>query len=105
MDREGVTLQIVSKCSWVGSRTHTRRFCTAATVTGASMDGSSKPVVLWRESEWRCEYQCGFGGRSRLEVYHHDQLATSEDTPSGEAARIRAEVLRRRALRGNIPSG
>lgn len=72
--------------------------------TGASMSSSRKPVVLWRESEWRCEYHHGFGGSARLEVYHGDRLATAEDTPSGDAARIRAEVLRRRALRGNIAS-
>lgn len=59
-------------------------------------------VVLWREGKWRCELHAGVAGSARLAVYLSERLATVEMSPSGEAARQRATVLRHRVLRGDL---
>ena len=59
-------------------------------------------LVLWREGDWRCEWHPASAGAARLEVYRGDLLATAESTPSGEGARLRATILRRRVLEGHL---
>jgi hypothetical protein len=59
-------------------------------------------VVLWREGDWRCEWHAVSNGTARLEVYCGNLLATAEATPTGEAAQLRATVLRHRVLEGHL---
>jgi hypothetical protein len=59
-------------------------------------------LVLWRDGDWRCEWHAHSAGTARLEVYRGDLLATAEATPTGEAAQLRATVLRRRVLQGHL---
>jgi uncharacterized protein YodC (DUF2158 family) len=59
-------------------------------------------IVIWREGQWRCEFHPGFGGASRLEVYHGEALVTAEASESGEPSLRRAEILRQRVLRGDL---
>jgi hypothetical protein len=63
--------------------------------------------VLWTLGAWRCDFHPGYAGQGRLEVYSGRVLATAETTPTGEAAKQRAEVLRQRVLRGDlkVPTG
>ena len=59
-------------------------------------------IVLWREHDWRCELHSGTSGSCRLLVYRGDVVACAEAIVSGHTAYIRAEVLRRRVLHGNL---
>jgi hypothetical protein len=58
--------------------------------------------VLWKEGDWRCEFNPGLAGSGRLEVYQADQLVLTEETLSGPTAIQRAEILRQRLLRGDL---
>jgi hypothetical protein len=62
----------------------------------------SDVVVLWRERDWWCQLQPRAGGVSQLNIYKGDKLVTAESAPTGEAARLRADILRRRLLRGDL---
>ena len=62
----------------------------------------SENVVVWIEGDWRCVFYPGFGAAARLEVYFGEYLVTSEETPSGDPASRRAEVLRQRVVRGDL---
>jgi hypothetical protein len=58
--------------------------------------------LLWTHFEWRCELHSGIAGQGRLEVYRGDDLKSAESVPTGNAAYLRAEVLRQRAVRGDL---
>ena len=58
--------------------------------------------TVWCEAGWRCELRVGFRGVSHLFVYCGDVLASAESMPSGASCDLRAEVLRRRVLRGDL---
>jgi hypothetical protein len=61
-------------------------------------------VEVWREGEWRCYLQTSdIPGQGRLLVYCGDTVVTAESVPLGSLApHIRAEILRRRVLRGDL---
>ena len=59
-------------------------------------------IVLWRENDWRCELHSGTPGSCRLLVYREDVVACAEAVVFGPTAHVRAEVLRRRVIRGNL---
>jgi hypothetical protein len=63
---------------------------------------ASNVIVLWRENDWRCELHSGTPGSCRLLVYRDDVVACAEAIVLGHTAHVRAEVLRRRVLRGNL---
>ena len=58
-------------------------------------------IVLWREDDWRCELHSGTPGACCLLVYREDVVVCAEAIVLGHTAHVRAEVLRRRVLRGN----
>ncbi len=59
--------------------------------------------VLWRESNWRCEFHTGgVPGEGRLLVYRGESVIRAESVHVGAPAYARAEVLRQHVLRGDL---
>jgi hypothetical protein len=63
---------------------------------------TKKEIVLWRENDWHCELHTDRHGSCRLLVYRGDVVAWAEAVVFGHTAHVRAEVLRRRILRGTV---
>ena len=60
-------------------------------------------LIVWTEGDWRCElHTSDIPGEGRLLVYRGETVATAESVPIGSGAYIRAEILRKRVLRGNL---
>lgn len=60
-------------------------------------------LVVWTEGEWRCElHPGGIPDQGRLLLYHGETVVTAESVFLDTAAYIRAEILRKRVLRGDL---
>ena len=64
---------------------------------------SGEIVVVWREGAWSCEFHPAGSGASRLVILVGERLVTVETTAGGRSALQRAEVLRQRVMRGDLP--
>jgi hypothetical protein len=59
--------------------------------------------VLWREGSWRCDLDSGgIRGEGRLLVFYGARVITIESVRLGASVAARAEVLRKRVLRGDL---
>jgi hypothetical protein len=75
-------------------RTDVRNINRRSTCFGRWPTMPKNVLVLWTESDWRCELHLGGApGVGRLLVYRGEIIVTAESVPIGADAYARAELL------------